>query len=392
MSASKQTNKRVLVALSGGMDSAVAAALLKTQGYEVIGLHMQFWDKTKIADIPPGGSCCRYVDPDKVAKVCAQLEISFQIMDAQEQFQNDVVDYMVHEYLMARVPNPCCKCNSTVKFDALLKKADELHCDLVATGHYAKVVRNAEGSESTLLRAVDREKDQTYYLFGLKQSQLARALMPLGDLLQSNVVKMAQTFGLPAEAKAAIQPICFVDNTGYREIVAACAPERYRPGGPIVDREGAMVGRHLGLFNYRVGQRKVLGADSPENSKKVVIGFDTRMNGLIVGDEPELYHSTLVATDCNWIGGQDFSRGMKVKARIRAHHHEEAACILTLLNNNSVHVEFEKPQLAIMSGQAIVFYQEDILVGGGWIDSLIPPVLSKLTKRQTFAVAADTKK
>ncbi len=380
-------NKRVLVAMSGGMDSAVAAALLKTQGFEVIGLHMQLWDKAKVKDIPPGGSCCKFVDPDKVAKICAQLEISYQLVDAHEQFQNDVVDYFIHEYLMSRVPNPCCKCNSTVKFDVLLKKADEMHCDQVATGHYAKVVRNAEGSESTLLKAVDHEKDQTYFLFGLKQHQLSRALMPLGDLLETNVIKMAKTFGLHAEKKPAIQPICFVDNTGFREIVQAAAPERYRPGGPIVDREGAMLGRHLGLFNYRVGQRKVLGTDSPENAKKVVIGFDTRMNGLIVGEEAELYHSTLVATDCNWIGAQDFSRSMKVKARIRAHHHEEAPCILTLLNNNSAHIEFEKPQLAIMSGQAIVFYQEDILIGGGWIDSLLPPVLSKLTKRQTFTLA-----
>jgi len=375
------------------MDSAVAAALLKTQGFDVVALHMRFWEKSVARKIPAGGSCCRWVESEKVEKLCASLEIPLQIVDVSEEYAAGVLDYVVHDYLMSRLPNPCVLCNSVVKFETLIRKADELRCDLVATGHYAKVVHSAENEkegEAYIYKAVDRARDQSYFLFTLKQQQLARTIMPLGDLLESNIIKMAHTFGVPlAPARNPGQPICFVDTSGVREVIASRAPERYRPSGPIVNREGQTLGRHDGLHLYRIGQTRVPGVDTPEGVNLFVVGIDSHLNALILGEQKDLYQQGLVATDCNWIGVQDFSLGLHAKARIRAHHTEEAACHVTLLNNNSVLVEFEKPQIGVMPGQAVVFYQDDVLIGGGWIDSSTSPATTRLSKRQAFIVKED---
>lgn len=378
------TGKRVLVAMSGGMDSAVAAALLKTQGYEVIGVHVQLWERAETRDLAGGGACCSFIDPDQIRKLCDKLGIACYIVDGHDHYQHDVIDYIVHECLAARVPNPCVLCNGSVKFSAFIKKADELRCDFVATGHYAKVVRNADGTETGLYRAVDNMNDQSYFLFTLKQDQLVRTLMPLGDLLEANVRKMAATFGVPVRPEGRVPRICFIDDVSHRDLIINRSAPRYRPEGPIVDADGAMLGRHNGLFNYRIAQRKVYGVEKPEAVDKWVSGFDVRANAVILGDERDLYHASLVATNCNWIGLQDFSRGLKAKAKIRAYHHIEADCIITMLSNNSIRVDFEKPQLAITPGQAIVFYHEDILLGGGWIEALVSPTTTRLNKRIAY--------
>lgn len=379
-------NKRVLIGMSGGMDSAVAAALLKTQGYEVVGVHFQLQDPVDQGAARPGGCCMRQAHLAAVEKLCAQLEISLHVVNAKDDFHSEALDYFVHETLVGHTANPCVRCVGRIKVAGLIRKADQLHCNLVATGHYAKIVRNPDGSETNVLRSTDPKNDQSYFLFDLKQEQLARLITPLGDLLGTNVEKMARTFKLPVIEKKAEFQTCFVDDPDNAKIIEKNAPERYRPGGLIVSRDGQALGRHNGIYYYHLGQTRPPGVEKPEFIDKWVVGFDVKLNVVIVGDEKDLERSGLVAINCNWIGIQDFSRGIKATAKIGPNR-EPAECIITLLNNNSVLVDFKSPQRLIMPGQAIVFYQEEILIGGGWIEALTDPVTTKLSKRTAFVVS-----
>lgn len=382
MSVSAPAKKRVLVAMSGGVDSSVAAALLKVQGYDVIGVHMSLWNAQDQEMKKSGGTCCSLVDSNDARKVCETLGIPYYVINARDKFQNDVIDYFVSEYLQARTPNPCVMCNTKLKYSYLVDKAKELKCDYIATGHYAKVVKDYTTGEYQLYKATDVSKDQSYFLFGLKQEQLSSVLMPLGDLIKSNVRKMAETFNLPVAHKKDSQEICFIDENGYKDFVMKYSSDHYRASGPIVTDEGNLVGRHTGLFKYTIGQRKGLGLDSPQYQDYFVVGFDTATNALIVGPEAQLFKKGLLATDCNWIAKVDFSKGLKCTARIRSRH-QEAKCIVTLLNNHTVRVDFEEAQRAITPGQAIVFYQEDLCIGGGWINSLTEPLNLKLRTGQS---------
>jgi tRNA-specific 2-thiouridylase len=357
--------------MSGGVDSSVTAALLKSQGHEVIGVHMQLWDHGSANLERFGGRCCSLIDSNDARRVCDKLDIPYYVINAQDVFQEKVVDYFVHEYLQNRTPNPCAECNNQIKFNYLFQKAEELGCDWVATGHYAQVVQDYSTKTAHLFRGVDPQKDQTYFLFGLTQKALKKTMMPLGGLTKMMVRKLAEGYGLAVAKKADSQEICFIGEEGYKAFIDQRVTPTLRPPGIIRTVEGEIVGEHNGLHRYTIGQRKGLQIRVKNPDEYFVVGFDNGTHALVVGQEKHLMNTDLMAADVNWIRPIDQFRGIQCKARIRSRH-EEASCRVTCFENRKVHVEFDEPQRAITPGQAIVFYQGDEALGGAYIESVGP--------------------
>ena len=359
--------KKVLVAMSGGVDSSVTAALLKQQGYDVIGVHMTLWDHGDANVERFGGRCCSLVDSNDARRVCDRLDVPYFVINAQEVFQDKVVDYFVHEYMQNRTPNPCAQCNNQIKFSYLFQKADELGCELVATGHYAQVVQDPVKGIAHLHKAVDPQKDQSYFLFGLTQKALLRTLMPLGGLSKMMVRKLAEEFGLAVAQKADSMEICFIGEEGYKGFIEKRVAPNLRPTGMIRTVDGAIVGEHEGLFRYTIGQRKGLQLSGKDPQQYFVVGFEAGTQTLIVGPEKHLFHSECLASHMNWIRPMDSLHGLRCHARIRSRH-EEAACMVTHFENETVVAQFDEAQRAITPGQAVVFYDGDEVLGGGYID------------------------
>ncbi len=353
--------KRVLVAMSGGVDSSVAAALLVAAGYEVIGLTMRLWTLER-PDLPrTHQSCCSVEDVDDARQAAETLRIPHYVLNFEREFREGVVDYFVTEYARGRTPNPCLACNRVVKYDALLRRAKALGADYVATGHYARVERR-EG-DYRLLRALDAAKDQSYVLYDLTQAQLGQILLPIGRHSKGEVRRMAREFGLPNADKPDSQEICFIPDGDYRGFVS----ERVQaPPGNIVDAAGNVRGRHRGLPYYTVGQRQGLGIAT--GKPLYVIGLDTAANNVVVGARDELLAPGLWASQACFVSGRPPAGSTEVRARIR-YRGPEAWARLTMVGG-WCHLAFAEPQRAVTPGQAVVFYQGDEVLGGATIEAV----------------------
>jgi tRNA-specific 2-thiouridylase len=359
---------RIVVAMSGGVDSSVAAALLAQQGHEVIGLSMQLYDHSVRADSERQegqvrfGTCCTIDDLHDARRVAARLGIPHYIVNFEEQFGEQVVSNFVREYSSGRTPIPCVHCNGDLKFATLAARASGLGASHVATGHYARVERDGSG-RYLLKRGLDPAKDQSYFLFTLDQAQLRHALFPVGALDKGSVRAQARALGLPVSDKPDSHEICFVADGDHAAFL-----ERHgvtRAAGTIRDTAGAIVGRHDGVHRFTVGQRKGLGVSSP--IPLYVVNIDAGTQAVTVGPREALERTTLEASGVNWIAGTPPADGTRVTAQIR-YRHREADATLTPIGFDRVRVEFDAPQTAVAPGQAVVFYDGEAVVGGGWID------------------------
>lgn len=357
------SQKRVIVAMSGGVDSSVAALLLKQAGYQVVGVTLRLFTLYRPTAAPLSRSCCSLEDIHDARRVCQVLDIPHYVLNAEREFRTFVVDYFVGEYQRGRTPNPCIACNDRIKFAFLLQRAMALGADLVATGHYARVVER-HGVYS-LLKAVDESKDQSYVLFGLGQEQLARLLFPIGWYSKAEVRQIAQTAGLPVARKPDSQEICFVLSGDYREFLRQHGVGR---PGDIVDTEGRVLGRHEGVEFFTIGQRRGLGV--ARGTPLYVVGIDAPRARVIVGPEEALYQQSLRAEGVNWVEGPP---GAPVEAQVKVRYKAPAvAATITPIGSDTAMVAFHEPQRAITPGQAVVFYEGERVLGGGFIASPYP--------------------
>ena len=344
--------------MSGGVDSSVAAALLKEQGYDVIGMMLRLWSEPGKED---SNRCCT---PDSMAqarRVAAKLDIPFYVIDAKDVFHDTVVQYFLDGYARGETPNPCLICNRQIRWTFLLDHALALGADFMATGHYARVRRSENGHE--LLRAVDKSKDQSYVLHVLNQDKLKHALFPVGDYTKPEIRAIAEKHGLPTATRKDSQDLCFLAGDDYRNFLQRNAAEMLKPG-EIVTRDGKSIGEHNGLANYTIGQRKGLGVASPV--PLYVLGKDAVKNTVIVGMREELGSRELTARDVNWLSGEMPSESFRAEVKIR-YTAKEAEASVTPINGNQAQVQFDAPQRDITAGQAAVFYQGDLIIGGGII-------------------------
>ncbi len=345
--------------MSGGVDSSVAAALLKEQGYEVIGMMLRLWSEPGKED---SNRCCT---PDSMAqarRVAATLDIPFYVIDAKDVFRETVVEYFLEGYARGETPNPCLICNRKIRWTFLLDHALALGADFMATGHYARV-RRTEFGKVQLLRAVDRNKDQSYVLHVLSQDQLKHALFPVGDHSKPEIRQIAERYGLPTAARKDSQDLCFLAGEDYRNFIQRNAGQMLQPGR-VVTREGSALGVHNGLANYTIGQRKGLGIASPV--PLYVLGKDAVKNEVIVGPQDQLGSQELTARDVNWVSGERPGEPFRAEVKIR-YTAKEAEAWVTPVGENQAHVRFDAPQRDITAGQAAVFFQSDLLKGGGLI-------------------------
>ncbi len=355
--------KKVMVAMSGGVDSSVAAALLMEQGYDVVGVTMKLRPDQYMVEGAKGG-CCSLEDVNDARRVANHLGFPHYVFNLTDLFTKKVIDYFVEEYLRGRTPNPCIACNRFLKFDELLRRALSLNMDYVATGHYARIYHNEETGRHGLKKALCA-KDQSYVLYNLTQHQLQHTLLPLGDFSKDQVREIARSLGLPVAEKADSQEICFVDNGDYAGFI-----ERYKgkaaPEGFFVSTTGEVLGKHRGITHYTIGQRKGLGIAL--GRPMFVVEIKPEENIVVLGEEGESYFDELVAVDLNLIPFERLESEMEVEAKVRYQAKPERAAVYPF-GEGAVRVKFERPQRAVTPGQAVVFYKGEEVLGGGTIAS-----------------------
>ncbi len=359
--------------MSGGVDSSTVAAMLKAEGYDLIGLTLQLWNQRRLAGkegIPEQvqGRCCSLDDVYDARRVAETLGLPYYVVNEEARFERDVVKPFVAEYLAGRTPIPCSLCNNHLKFDQLLLTARQIGADRVATGHYARNRWDQTRQRWVLSRPADRSKDQTYFLFGLTQEQLSRTLFPLGDHTKPQVRALAAAHGLALAQKPDSQEICFIPGGDYKRFLDAYLEEQDREmppsAGALVTAAGDEIGEHTGIHNFTVGQRKGLGLSG--KNPLYVLAIDPATHKVVVGGEQELLRSRFTVARLNWISEPHAVAGMRVEAKIR-HRHEPAPASLYPAGDEEVKVVFDEPQRAVTPGQSAVFYREDEVVGGGWI-------------------------
>ncbi len=351
---------KVIVAMSGGVDSSVAAALLKKQGYEVIGMMLRLWSEPGKED---SNRCCTPNSMAMARRVAAKLDIPFYVVDAKEVFRETVVQYFLDGYAAGQTPNPCLLCNRQIRWTFLLEHALALGTDFMATGHYVRKMKTEDGTHQ-LLRAVDPSKDQSYVLHVLNQGKLVRALFPVGEYPKSEIRMMAEELGLPVYKRPDSQDLCFLAGEDYRNFIQRNAAEMLVPG-EIVMRGGESLGQHNGLANYTIGQRKGLGVQS--SVPLYVLSKDAATNTLIVGEADELGRDELIAKDVNWPSGEAPTKPFRAEVKIRYTAREAPALVIPLEGGKQARVRFDAPQRDVTAGQAAVFYDSNLLLGGGII-------------------------
>lgn len=357
------TGKKVMLGMSGGVDSSVAAALLLDKGYEVIGVTLKIWsdDETELKNTSEG--CCSLYAVDDARKVANTLNIPYYVLNFKDIFQEKVIDYFKYEYLRGRTPNPCIACNKHIKFHAMLDKAVSMGFDYIATGHYARIEYDKDKNRYLLKKSITAQKDQTYALYSMTQQQLAKTLMPVGDYEKGRIREIAKQLGLSVSSKPDSQEICFIEDNNYSKFICENTTEEINPGN-FVDTKGNILGRHKGIVHYTVGQRKGLGMAF--GKPMYVVSIDVEENKVVLGDENEVFSDYLIASDVNLISIEQLNSELRVKAKIR-YSSKESDAVIYPLSNNRVKVVFDEPQRAVTPGQSVVFYDNYTIVGGGVI-------------------------
>lgn len=354
----------VMLGMSGGVDSSAAAAILLDQGYDVVGVTMQIWPDMAEERQHTEGGCCSLSAVDDARRVADRLGIPYYVLNFKELFQQKVIDYFNQEYQKGRTPNPCIACNRYVKFEAMLQKAVSMGMDYVATGHYARVSFDEASGRYQLKKSATAAKDQTYALYTMTQDQLSRTLFPIGDFTKDKVRELARDMGLSVASKPDSQEICFVEDNDYGRYITENTDMEIKPGN-FVDHKGNKLGMHKGIIHYTVGQRKGLGIAF--GKPMFVVAVRPEDNTVVLGDETEVFSHELTASDLNFISIDELKDEMRVIAKIR-YSAKEAAAVIKPFTEGRVKVMFDEAQRAITPGQSVVFYDGDIIVGGGVID------------------------
>lgn len=375
--------KKAVIAMSGGVDSSVAALLMKEQGYDAIGITLKLYDNEDIG-ISREKTCCSLDDVNDARSVAARLSMPFYVLNFAELFQENVIEPFICAYEQGTTPNPCIDCNRYIKFKKLMRRGEELGYPLVVTGHYAQVEFREETGRYVLKKGLDEGKDQSYVLYSLTQQELARLLLPLGGLHKAQVRELAEKHGFINARKHDSQDICFVPDGDYAAFIQRTRGGPF-PSGDFVGTDGKVLGRHKGIIHYTVGQRKGLGLSFPQ--PMYVVEIDPVENRVVLGEQEALFAQSLTARDVNFISVPGIPTPMEVKAKVRYRHAEQAATVVQT-GPDTIALTFHQPQRAITKGQAVVLYEGDTVVGGGVIDGVgtSPEQIGKGRPEETPAI------